>query len=70
MPPETTPLGQNSVEAVLRATIYAGATSTFLLDGPAGEIKVFNQNREAIQPQAGSRYRVAWAPGDSVVVRG
>jgi spermidine/putrescine transport system ATP-binding protein len=65
-PPET-----NSLAATVRETIYAGATSTFLLRGPGDvEIKVFGQNRDAMQPQPGESVTVAWSAGHTVVVRG
>ncbi len=61
----------NSFPATVRETIYAGATSTFLLRGPGDvEIKVFSQNREALQPQPGAAVVAAWSPGHTVVVRG
>lgn len=61
----------NSLGATVRETVYAGATSTFLLAGPDGaEIKVFSQNRDALSPQPGDAVMVTWSPGHTVVVRG
>ncbi len=61
----------NRFPATVRETIYAGATSTFLLGGPGDiEIKVFCQNRELLQPQTGEAVIVAWSPAHTVVVRG
>ena len=71
LPAGASPPEGNSFAATVRETIYAGATSTFLLRGPGDvEIKVFSQNREALQPQPGEAVVVAWSPGHTVMVWG
>ncbi len=61
----------NRLEATVREVVYAGATSTFLLTGPDGaELTVFNQNRDPLQPQPGSRVVLAWSPRHTVVLEG
>jgi spermidine/putrescine transport system ATP-binding protein len=63
------PAGQNSIEAVLRETIYAGAVSTFLLAGSDGtEIKVFSQNRDVLDPLVGARLLLSWSPAHTVLL--
>ena len=60
----------NSLTATVTETIYAGATSTFLLRGPGGaEIKVFSQNRDPAQPQPGEQAVVAWSPRHTVLLK-
>ena len=60
----------NSLTATVSETIYAGATSTFLLRGPEGaEIKVFSQNRDPAQPQPGEQAVIAWSPRHTVLLK-
>ena len=62
---------QNSIGAIVRETIYAGATSTFLLSGPDGaEIKVFSQNRDLLTPDPGASVVLAWSPAHTVPLKG
>ncbi|WP_131195204.1 ABC transporter ATP-binding protein [Lichenihabitans psoromatis] len=59
----------NHVMAVLREVIYAGATSTFLLQGEDGtELKVFSQNRDVTLPLPGMRLRLSWSPAHTVLL--
>ncbi len=68
-PPGQAPEGANSMAATVRAVIYAGAVSTYILEGPDGaELKVLAQNREAAPAEPGSRVTLAWSPAHSVVV--
>ena len=60
----------NAMTAILRETIYAGATSTFLLAALDGrEIKVFSQNREATQVAPGTSVVLAWSAAQTFVLR-
>jgi putative spermidine/putrescine transport system ATP-binding protein/spermidine/putrescine transport system ATP-binding protein len=59
----------NCLPAKVRAVIYAGAASTYLLEGPGGaELKVFAQNREDRAFDVGQDVRLAWAADHSIVV--
>ena len=62
------PHADNRLEARVRAVIYAGLASTYLLDGPGGqELKVFAQNREA--PLAsGADVSLTWSAAHTVVI--
>jgi spermidine/putrescine transport system ATP-binding protein len=62
------PDADNRLEARVRAVIYAGLASTYLLDGPGSqELKVFAQNREA--PLAsGSAVSLTWSAAHTVVI--
>ena len=52
----------------MRAVIYAGLASTYLLDGPGGqELKVFAQNREA-PLAAGAAVSLTWLAAHTVVI--
>jgi len=69
LPAGSAPGGQNTLAAVVRETIYAGATSTYLLTAPNGaEVKVFCQNREALQPAFGDPVVLAWSAAHTVVL--
>ena len=59
----------NALPATVRETVYAGAASTVLLDGPDGAgLKVFTQNREVVLFEPGSTVRLAWAPAQTVLL--
>ncbi len=67
--PGTAAPGCNAVPATVRDVIYAGAASTYLLDGPDGaELKVFAQNRETQAFAAGSAVQLTWSPEHTVPV--
>ena len=71
LPYGATPEGQNAFAAVLRETVYAGATSTYLLSAPDGaEIKLFCQNRETMRPDRGATVVLAWSPAHTVMIEG
>jgi putative spermidine/putrescine transport system ATP-binding protein/spermidine/putrescine transport system ATP-binding protein len=60
----------NSLQAVVREIIYAGAVSTFLLDAADGSpIKVLMQNREASPPALGDSVTLLWSPAHTVVIQ-
>ena len=59
----------NGFAAVVRETIYAGATSTYLLEAADGaRFKAFLQNREAQHFGPGAEVMLVWSPEQSVVV--
>jgi putative spermidine/putrescine transport system ATP-binding protein/spermidine/putrescine transport system ATP-binding protein len=64
------PAGYNSLDATLRQTVYAGATSTFLLETRAGAaVKCFCQSREAPALEPAAAVRLAWSPDHTVLLR-
>ena len=59
----------NSAPARLREIIYAGAASTYLLDGEDGQAwTVFSQNREVALPALGDAVTLAWSPSHTILV--
>jgi spermidine/putrescine transport system ATP-binding protein len=61
---------ENSVQAMVKEIIYAGAVSTFILEGANGaQIKVLAQNREITPASSGERATLLWSPADTVVVQ-
>jgi putative spermidine/putrescine transport system ATP-binding protein/spermidine/putrescine transport system ATP-binding protein len=57
----------NSTEAVVREVIYAGATTTYLLEGPAGvPFRVFAQNRDSTSFASGAAVRLHWSAADTI----
>jgi len=69
--PATAPAdaGDNWLPATVRAIIYAGAASTYLLNcGSATEFKVFAQNREVTPPLLGQQVVLAWSPRHTIPV--
>jgi putative spermidine/putrescine transport system ATP-binding protein/spermidine/putrescine transport system ATP-binding protein len=59
----------NQAPATVREVIYAGAASTYLLEGPEGENwTVFSQNRESLRPAAGEAVVLAWSAAHTIVV--
>ncbi len=59
----------NALAATVRATIYAGAASTVLLEGPDGAaLKVFTQNREVRTWEPGTAVTLAWSPDQTVLL--
>ena len=63
------PEGFNGLDATLRQTVYAGATSTFLLATRDGaSVKCFCQSREAPALAPGAAVRLAWSPAHTVVL--
>ena len=62
---------ENCLPARIREVIYAGAASTYLLDGPDGsDLKVFAQNREASQPAVGAEVLLAWPAAQTILLSG
>jgi len=60
----------NSLQAVVKEIIYAGAVSTFLLDAADGSpIKVLMQNRDADPPALGDSVKLLWSPSHTVVIQ-
>ena len=60
---------ENSLPARVREVIYAGAASTYLLDGPGGEdLKVFAQNRESEPVAAGQEVVLAWSAAHTILL--
>ncbi len=69
LPEDSVPSEGNALDATLRQTIYAGATSTYLLTGPDGaEVKVFSQNREPVELSPGTCVVLTWSPAHTVVL--
>ena len=57
------PEGFDRLDATLRQTVYAGATSTFLLTARDGTgVKAFCQSRDAPDAQPGAVLTLAWSP--------
>ncbi len=71
-PGAAAPDGFNTLDATLRQTVYAGATSTFLLAGPGRRraSRCFCQSREAPALEPGAEVRLAWSPAHTVVLGG
>ncbi len=64
------PEGFNVIDATLRQTLYAGATSTFLLHARGGaEAKSFCQSRDAPAIAPGAAVQLAWPPAHTIVLR-
>ena len=61
--------GDNRMPARIRSVIYAGAASTYLLDGPDGmDLKVFAQNRAGPPAEIGGEVVLAWAAEHAILV--
>ena len=59
----------NRLVATVREIVYAGATSTLLLNADDGtSIKLLSQNREGAGPGVGTRVLLAWSRGDTIVI--
>jgi spermidine/putrescine transport system ATP-binding protein len=59
--------GANAIAGTVREATYAGAVTTYRLDGPGGlDLKVFVQNRDATRFAPGSEVRLQWSPADTV----
>ena len=57
----------NAMTATVREATYAGAVTTYRLDGPGGlPLRVFVQNRDGARFAAGSEVRLEWSPADTV----
>jgi putative spermidine/putrescine transport system ATP-binding protein/spermidine/putrescine transport system ATP-binding protein len=55
------------MSATVREATYAGAVTTYRLDGPAGlPLKVFVQNRDGTRFAPASEVRLEWSPADTV----
>ncbi|SNB72393.1 putative spermidine/putrescine transport system ATP-binding protein/spermidine/putrescine transport system ATP-binding protein [Arboricoccus pini] len=61
--------GENRIPAVIRQIVYAGATTTYLLDGPEGlPFRVFTQNHEANLHPVGSAVWLTWSPAHTILL--
>jgi putative spermidine/putrescine transport system ATP-binding protein/spermidine/putrescine transport system ATP-binding protein len=59
----------NRLDATVREVIYAGATSTYLLDGADGlDLRVFTQNRDANSYGPGTPVTLGWSAADTVAL--
>jgi putative spermidine/putrescine transport system ATP-binding protein/spermidine/putrescine transport system ATP-binding protein len=59
----------NRITARIRAVIYAGAASTYLLDGPDGmDLKAFAQNRALTHAAIGDEVLLGWAAEHTILV--
>jgi putative spermidine/putrescine transport system ATP-binding protein/spermidine/putrescine transport system ATP-binding protein len=57
----------NAMAAVVREATYAGAVTTYRLDGPDRlPLRVFVQNRDGTRFAPGSEVRLEWSPADTV----
>ena len=65
-----TPVGvDNMLPARIRSIIYAGAASTYLLDGPDGlDLKAFAQNRAGAPGAVGDEVLLGWAADHTILV--
>jgi putative spermidine/putrescine transport system ATP-binding protein/spermidine/putrescine transport system ATP-binding protein len=65
------PAGHNAVPATVRQVVYAGAASTYLLDGPGGvPLTVFAQNRAGGPAvEAGASVTLAFPPKQTILIR-
>jgi putative spermidine/putrescine transport system ATP-binding protein/spermidine/putrescine transport system ATP-binding protein len=60
----------NRLKAVVRDVIYAGAASTYFMEGPNGlALKVFSQNRDQKTMPAGTSMLLHWQPAHTVVLQ-
>ena len=59
--------GSNAMAGVVRQATYAGAVTTYRLDGPGGlDLRVFVQNRDGTRFAPGSEVQLQWSPADTV----
>ena len=66
-PPEGQGNGGNAMTGVVREATYAGAVTTYRLDGPGGlALRVFVQNRDGTRFAPGAEVRLQWSPADTV----
>ncbi len=66
-----TELADNMLPATVREVVYAGAASTYMLEGPDGAmLKVFTQNREAIAAIPGDLVQLSWRAAHTVLMKG
>jgi putative spermidine/putrescine transport system ATP-binding protein/spermidine/putrescine transport system ATP-binding protein len=71
LPADATGAFENTLPARVREVIYAGAASTYLLDGPNGEdLKVFAQNRESEPIALGETVCLAWSAAHTILLAG
>ncbi len=65
------PAGHNAVPATVRQVVYAGAASTYLLDGPGGvALTVFSQNRTGGPvAEAGATVTLVFPPKQTILIR-
>ena len=68
-PEETGSPDENSLKATVKEIIYAGAVSTYLLDGAGGvPIKLLTQNRETAAASPGESVTLLWSPAHTIVL--
>jgi spermidine/putrescine transport system ATP-binding protein len=61
---------ENSLEATVKEIVYAGAVSTYMLDGAGGTpIKLLTQNRESAAASPGESVTLFWSPAHTVLLR-
>jgi spermidine/putrescine transport system ATP-binding protein len=59
--------GGNAVTGIVSAATYAGAVTTYRLEGPGGlPLRVFVQNRDGTRFAPGSTVRLRWSPADTI----
>jgi len=59
----------NLLPATVRQVVYAGAATTYLLDGADGTpLRVFAQNREGTPAEPGSRVTLGWSAAHTIPV--
>ena len=59
--------GGNAMAGVVREATYAGAVTTYRLDGPGGlALRVFVQNRDGTRFAPGAEVRLVWSPADTI----
>ncbi|SEF15147.1 putative spermidine/putrescine transport system ATP-binding protein/spermidine/putrescine transport system ATP-binding protein [Rhizobiales bacterium GAS191] len=69
-PEEASSSGENSVKATVKEIVYAGAVSTYMLDGAGGvPIKLLMQNRETAAASPGESVTLLWSPAHTVVLQ-
>jgi ABC-type Fe3+/spermidine/putrescine transport system ATPase subunit len=62
-------VGENSLRATVKEIVYAGAVSTYMLEGADGlTVKVLTQNRGSVAASPGDPVTLLWLPAQSVVV--
>jgi putative spermidine/putrescine transport system ATP-binding protein/spermidine/putrescine transport system ATP-binding protein len=59
---------ENRLEATVKEIVYAGAVSTYMLEGAGTEIKLIAQNRETQAATVGDKVTLLWSPAHSVLL--
>ena len=59
----------NRLPAIVRSVVYAGAASTYSLEGPDGiGLTIFAQNRESRPPEVGDQVLAGWAANHTILI--